>query len=203
MLTESIVARQNASATARTSSRLRQSIHRRRSFRRDLLLEERRPVRPSARRAEPLDVRRRGLQFPEGRRLAHRDHRRRGEPDEGQHSHRELKIDPNDADPLAGEALCYTDERFFFANPETDYDAKVIGQADRAIALAPDTMSARMWRRVGTSYYRAALMRLSARPTPASPSIRIMPGCMESEVAPNLLLASSNKPSPMRNKRCG
>ena len=53
-----------------------------------------------------------------------------------------LKIDPNDADALAGEALCYTDERFFFANPETDYDAKVIGQADRAIALAPDTMSA-------------------------------------------------------------
>jgi adenylate cyclase len=53
-----------------------------------------------------------------------------------------LKMDPNDADALAGEALCYLDERFFFANPETDYDAKVIGQADRAIALAPDTMRA-------------------------------------------------------------
>ncbi len=53
-----------------------------------------------------------------------------------------LKIDPNDADALAGEALCYVDERFFFANPETDYDAKVISRADRAIALAPDTMGA-------------------------------------------------------------
>ena len=29
-----------------------------------------------------------------------------------------LKIDPNDAEALAGEAMCYIDERFFFANPE-------------------------------------------------------------------------------------
>ena len=43
-----------------------------------------------------------------------------------------LKIDPDDADALAGEAGCYTLEYFFFANPNTDYDAKVIDQADRA-----------------------------------------------------------------------
>ena len=36
--------------------------------------------------------------------------------------------------------LCF--ERFHFANADTDYEAKVIGQADRAIALAPDTISA-------------------------------------------------------------
>jgi adenylate cyclase len=53
-----------------------------------------------------------------------------------------LKIDPNDANALAGEAQCYGLEYFFFAKPEIDYDAKVIGQADRAIALAPDTMEA-------------------------------------------------------------
>ena len=53
-----------------------------------------------------------------------------------------LKIDPNDADALAGEACAMSIEYFYFANPETDYDAKVIGQADRAIALAPDTMRA-------------------------------------------------------------
>jgi adenylate cyclase len=53
-----------------------------------------------------------------------------------------LKIDPNDADALAGEAECYQREYLHFANPETDYDAKVIGQADRAIALAPDTTRA-------------------------------------------------------------
>ena len=53
-----------------------------------------------------------------------------------------LKIDPNDADALAEEAHCYLIEYVYFANPETDYDAKVIGQADRAIALAPDNMRA-------------------------------------------------------------
>jgi tetratricopeptide (TPR) repeat protein len=53
-----------------------------------------------------------------------------------------LQIDLNDADALAGEAACYGFEYFYYANPETDYDAKVIGQADRAIALASDTMDA-------------------------------------------------------------
>ena len=49
-----------------------------------------------------------------------------------------LKIDPKDAEALAGEADSYRLERFYWANPETDYDAKVIGQTDRAIALAPE-----------------------------------------------------------------
>ena len=53
-----------------------------------------------------------------------------------------LKIDPNDADALAGEADSYAFEHLFFPNPETDYDAKVIGLADRAIALAPENMRA-------------------------------------------------------------
>jgi adenylate cyclase len=54
-----------------------------------------------------------------------------------------LKIDPNEADALAGEALAY----MFVHNrgltdPDTDYDAIILGQADRAIALAPDNLSA-------------------------------------------------------------
>jgi adenylate cyclase len=53
-----------------------------------------------------------------------------------------LKIDPNDADALAGEAECYQFEYLYWTNPRTDYDAKVIGQADRAIALAPDNIRA-------------------------------------------------------------
>jgi adenylate cyclase len=53
-----------------------------------------------------------------------------------------LKIDPNDADALAGEAGRYAAEYLYWGNPATNYDAKVIGQADRAIALAPDTMRA-------------------------------------------------------------
>jgi adenylate cyclase len=49
-----------------------------------------------------------------------------------------LKIDPNDADALGDDAVTYlNDYAFGWANPETDYEAKVLGQVDRAIALAP------------------------------------------------------------------
>ncbi|MGO9847689.1 MAG: adenylate/guanylate cyclase domain-containing protein [Methylocella sp.] len=50
-----------------------------------------------------------------------------------------LNIDPNNADALAGDALTYHLEyQYGWTTTETDYDAKVLGQADRAIALAPD-----------------------------------------------------------------
>ena len=49
-----------------------------------------------------------------------------------------LKIDPDDADALGGSAATYLNENAFgWTNPETDYEAKVLGQVDRAIALAP------------------------------------------------------------------
>jgi tetratricopeptide (TPR) repeat protein len=51
-----------------------------------------------------------------------------------------LKIDPDDATALAGSAATYLNEYAFgWTNPETDYEAKILGQADRAIALAPRT----------------------------------------------------------------
>jgi adenylate cyclase len=51
-----------------------------------------------------------------------------------------LKIDPDDATALAGSASTYLNEYAFgWTNPDTDYEAKVLGQADRAIALAPRT----------------------------------------------------------------
>jgi adenylate cyclase len=54
-----------------------------------------------------------------------------------------LKIDPNDAQALAGDASTYLLEcAFGWANPETDYEAKILGQADRAIALARGTLFA-------------------------------------------------------------
>ena len=47
-----------------------------------------------------------------------------------------LKIDPNDPDALAGSANTYLIEfAAGLTNPEIDYEAKVLGQADRAIAL--------------------------------------------------------------------
>ena len=56
---------------------------------------------------------------------------------------RALEIDPNDADALAGEAATYLAEYTYgWTNPETDYDAKILGQADRSIALASDNTSA-------------------------------------------------------------
>jgi adenylate cyclase len=65
-----------------------------------------------------------------------------------------LKIDPDYADALAGEAMSYLDEYLYWANPETDYEAKVIGQADRAIALAPDIMQAYLAKSVYLSISR-------------------------------------------------
>ena len=52
---------------------------------------------------------------------------------------RALEIDPNDADALAGSANTYLSEYAYgWTDPETDYDAKILGQADRSIALARD-----------------------------------------------------------------
>ena len=54
-----------------------------------------------------------------------------------------LKIYPNDADALAGDAYTYSnDYTYGWTSLDTDYDAKISGQADRAIALAPETVRA-------------------------------------------------------------
>jgi adenylate cyclase len=52
-----------------------------------------------------------------------------------------LKIDPNETDALAGDAYAYFVEYSRgWATAGADYEAKILGQADRAIALAPDNM---------------------------------------------------------------
>jgi len=52
---------------------------------------------------------------------------------------RALEIDPNDADAWAGSANTYVIEYARgWTDPETDYDAKILGQTDRSIALARD-----------------------------------------------------------------
>ena len=54
-----------------------------------------------------------------------------------------LRIDPYDADELTGEALIYGIEySFSWGTARTDYETKILGQSDRAIALAPDNMRA-------------------------------------------------------------
>jgi adenylate cyclase len=61
---------------------------------------------------------------------------------------RALQIDPNEIDALDGSAVTYF---FDFINgwgdPGTDYDAKVLGQANRAIALDPDNRGRTVRRR--------------------------------------------------------
>ena len=54
---------------------------------------------------------------------------------------RALQIDPKDADSLAGSAFTYyADFIYGWGDPGTDYEAKALGQADRAITLAPDNI---------------------------------------------------------------
>ncbi|HEY1454294.1 MAG TPA: FlgO family outer membrane protein [Roseiarcus sp.] len=70
---------------------------------------------------------------------------------------RALQIDPNDADALAGNAGTYLNEYFFgWGDPGTDYEAKVLGEADRAIALAPDNVRGYL--------VKASYLNLSRRP---------------------------------------
>ena len=52
---------------------------------------------------------------------------------------RALAINPNYADALAGDAYVYMVDYIYNWGPAgTDYEGKIIGQANRAIALAPD-----------------------------------------------------------------
>jgi len=54
-----------------------------------------------------------------------------------------LKIDPADADALSGSAATYLREFVFgWGDPKTDYEAEVLGRANRAIALDPNGTAA-------------------------------------------------------------
>jgi adenylate cyclase len=50
-----------------------------------------------------------------------------------------LRIDPDNASALAGDAYTFMmDKAYGWTNPDTDYETKVLGQADRSITLARD-----------------------------------------------------------------
>jgi adenylate cyclase len=54
-----------------------------------------------------------------------------------------LKIEPNDPDALAGSAYTYLNDFLYgWSDPPPDYEAKVLAQVNRAIALAPDNVRA-------------------------------------------------------------
>jgi TolB-like protein/class 3 adenylate cyclase/Flp pilus assembly protein TadD len=71
-----------------------------------------------------------------------------------------LKIDPNDVAALNGDAVAHLHELTLgWRRPGTDYEAKVLGQAERAIALAPNNE----WPYYAKSFY----LFLSRRPNEA------------------------------------
>jgi adenylate cyclase len=72
-----------------------------------------------------------------------------------------LKIDPNEADALAGDALTYATEFGWgwidpgdYDGNYTDYDVKILGHADRAIALDPDNVTAYFAKTIYLQYAR-------------------------------------------------
>jgi TolB-like protein/DNA-binding winged helix-turn-helix (wHTH) protein len=70
-----------------------------------------------------------------------------------------LKIDPDDSDALAGDAMTYAfDIVFGWTSLQIDYDAKILGQANRAIAVAPDNVRA---------YYAKSIYLFLRRPNEA------------------------------------
>ena len=71
-----------------------------------------------------------------------------------------LGIDPNFADALSGNAFVYMTDYLYDRNvPGTNYEEKIIGQADRAIARAPDD---------ARSYYpKSVYLRMTNRPSEA------------------------------------
>jgi adenylate cyclase len=114
-----------------------------------------------------------------------------------------LAIDPNNADALADSAFTYFLEYFYkWGTAATDYEAKVLGQADRAIALAPDNVGACC----AKSFYLNSTGRPnwgSAQPTKVSRSIPITRRCTMRELGPRLVSAGSTKRSPIFFTRCG
>jgi adenylate cyclase len=73
---------------------------------------------------------------------------------------RALKINPDDADALSAAAYTYFRELVNgWAEPNIDYEAKVLSQVNRAIALAPDN--------VWAYFVKTAYLRISQRPEEA------------------------------------
>jgi adenylate cyclase len=91
-----------------------------------------------------------------------------------------LKIDPNDPDALAGAAYThFQDFALGWPNPEIDYEAKVLGQADRAIALAHDNL----WAYYVKANYLALTKRANEAVASADAGLAIDPNFVQLYVA--------------------
>ena len=71
-----------------------------------------------------------------------------------------LQVEPDDPDALAGSAYTYyVDFAYGWSDAPIDYETKVLEQASRAIALAPDNVRA--------YFVKAIYLATSGRPTEA------------------------------------
>jgi hypothetical protein len=116
---------------------------------------------------------------------------------------RALAIDPNYADALAGDAFVYMADYLYGWSPAgTDYEEKIIGQANRVIALAPDdprgynpkSLFLRMTHRENESI-QVANDGLATNPTLRSST--------PLEAKPRWSLAVLTRRYPMPNRRSG
>ena len=108
---------------------------------------------------------------------------------------RALAIDPNYAAALAGNAYTYmVDYTNGWTNPQTDYDAKILAQADRAIALAPDT---------SVAVFREKHVPVPFAPRERSAQRRRCCSRRQSKFRPSLLGARRrrNFPRPLRTSK--
>ena len=114
-----------------------------------------------------------------------------------------LKIDPNNSEALAGDANAYGLEYPYRSrNSETDYDAKIIGQADRSIALDPDNIRAYVVKGYYLTVFPVQKMHFVLS-TPDLPSIQMLRLCMRVEASPRPTWANLTEQNPMYCKRCG
>ena len=114
-----------------------------------------------------------------------------------------LKLDPDDAQALAGNSVTYQWEQSLgWGNKETDYEAKIIGQADRAIRIAPDTLFAYTTKKPIFVADTAGRMKRFASPTPRSRSIQTTPPDMQIVVRPSYFWVNSNKRNPTCSNPC-
>jgi adenylate cyclase len=86
-----------------------------------------------------------------------------------------LKIDPNNAEALAGDAGLYVIDYWLgWGNADTDYEAKIIGQADRAISLSQNLYAYAM-----KAYFLGLTGRLAEAVRVAGAGLEINPNYAE------------------------
>jgi tetratricopeptide (TPR) repeat protein len=111
-----------------------------------------------------------------------------------------LKIDPNNADALAGEAFTYSNE--YKTNTGIDYDAKILGLLDRAIALAPD--SVRPYEAKADYLFTAGRWDAAIRAAEAGLAINPNSATLyDAKGWPETSSAASSKLNPMCCRQCG